>query len=337
MAEIARVHRRSGKNDTLFFKERADSGQSGLEDRGHERVPGGVLEHLRGRMLVDIADGQSFGVRGIAAAGLDVAVGQDIENVARSPAEVLFEPLLAPRVEEGFSLADRGQIDGRYGHEQGIILDDPMPAAGDELRFQSLGQGLQDRIRFLIPRPSDRDDTGDIRPVPDVGSRCDEQGWLRWVLSMEHIDADAKGAVIASVAQFIQRPPQLQAGLEPTRVRGDHSEQETVGDSAFGQGEEELLIQERLAAGEPDPFDAGLPAGPQELHGRRYRQPDLSPLDRTMGAIQVAVRQGREQDLFRGESGATKGCSFVCHMSRSGAGRPVRSQHFMPPPWSKST
>jgi hypothetical protein len=24
-------------------------------------------------------------------------------------------------------------------------------------------------------------------------------------------------------------------------------------------------------------------------------------------------------------------------MSRSGAGRPVRSQHFMPPPWSKST
>jgi len=65
--------------------------------------------------------------------------------------------------------------------------------------------------------------------------------------------------------------------------------------------------------------------------------PGLSPLDRTMGAIQVAVRQGREQDLFRGESGATKGCSFVCHMSRSGAGRPVRSQHFMPPPWSKST
>ena len=126
MAEIARVHRRSGKNDTLFFNERADSGQSGLEDRGHERVPGGVLEHLHGRMLVDVADGQSFGVRGIAAAGLDVAVGQDMENVARSPAEVLFEPLLAPRVEEGFSLADRGQIDGRYEHEQGIILDDPM-------------------------------------------------------------------------------------------------------------------------------------------------------------------------------------------------------------------
>ena len=44
-----------------------------------------------------------------------------------------------------------------------------------------------------------------------------------------------------------------------------------------------------------------------------------------MGAIQVAVRRGREQDLFRRESGATKGRSLVCHMSRLGAGRPARS------------
>ena len=91
----------------------------------------------------------------------------------------------------------------------------------------------------------------------------------------------------------------MRGALEPARVRGDPSEQEPVRDGAFGQREEELRVQERLAAGEPDPFDAGLPAGPQELHRRRYRQSGLSPLDRAMGAIQVAVRRGREQDLAR--------------------------------------
>ena len=168
MAEIALVGRRAREDDAVFRQPRADAGQSGFEDRRHERIPGGVLEHLRGRILVDVADGQSFGVRGVAAAGLDAPVGQDIEDMARSPAEVLLEPVLAPWVEEGLRLADGGKIDRRYGHEQGLVPDDPMPADVDELRLQGFGQAAQDRFRFLIPGPPHGDDTGDIRPVPDL-------------------------------------------------------------------------------------------------------------------------------------------------------------------------
>ena len=279
VAEIALVRRRSGKNDALSLKARADSGQSGFEDRGHERVLGGVLEHLRGRILADVADGQSFGVRGIAAAGLDIAVRQDIENVARSPAEVLLKPLLAPRIEEGFRLADRGQIDRCNGHEQGIILDDPMPADGDELRLQGPSQGFQDRFRFFVPGPLHRDDTRDIRPVPDLPGGLDEQGGLRRVAPMERVHADAEGPVVTPVEQSLQGPPQARRAPEPGRVRGDQAEQEPLRDGESGHGIEELDVQERLAAGEPDPFDADLPTGPQEPHCRPNRQPGLSPLD----------------------------------------------------------